>query len=322
MRIAFLCVFLVACGLENDFSSPDQTDYFYQADNNEVDILWIVDDSCSMSEEQQTLANGFATFIVAMEDSGTDFQIGVTTTDTISETAGELLGSPPYVTPADDYRALFRERAMVGIVGPDKEKGLQAAVNAVSPALADANAGFVRDTAQLMVIVVTDEEDCSDNGALDGMDATDCYRKPELLPPVEDFVDLVKAVKDMPDMVQISGIIGNTHCEIAWPGYRYVEAAKQTAGVIGDICEDDWSDLLFDLGNNASGIRQKFQLTKAVMDGTLKVFVDEEEMDESPVTGWTYDAATWYVTFHNQAIPERGAEIRAEYTVGPGGRPQ
>lgn len=321
MRIAFACVLLAACNVENDFSSPNQTDYFYQAENNEVDILWVVDNSCSMTEEQQTLANGFTTFILAMEDSGTDFQIGVITTDTDTAAAGELIGSPPFLTIDDDYRAKFRARAKVGIQGSDKEKGLHAAALATT-SISDNNAGFIRDDASLMVIVVTDEEDCSDFGALDGADPAACYRKDDQLAPVTDFVDAMNAAKHGQDMVQISGIIGSKGCELAWPGYRYVDAARLTAGVIGDICDDDWSEMLTDLGANAAGIRRRFQLSKAVSDGTLEVFVDEEPVNESSISGWTYDPETWYLTFHNQAIPERSAEIRATYGVGPGTLPQ
>ena len=321
MRATLPLTVLVACAMEQSFHAPNQTDYFYQAQNNEIDILWVVDDSCSMEEEQQTLAAGFSTFIAAMEDTGTDFHIGVTTTDIDHSGAGELLGTPPYLTLDDDYRTLFPDHAMVGISGSDKEKGLQAAVHATSPALADVNGGFVRENALLMVIAVTDEEDCSDHGALDGENAKECYRQPERLAPVDDFVGVLKTLKSAPDMVQINGIIGNTSCEIAWPGYRYVEAAKQTAGVIGSVCEDDWSTLLSSLGDNASGLRQKFVLSHAAQSGTLEIFVEEMKVNESPVSGWTYDPESWTVTFHNQAVPPRGAEIRAEYLVGPGTQP-
>jgi len=322
VRASFSLIFLVACGMEQSFHAPNQTDYFYQAKNNEIDILWVVDDSCSMEEEQQTLASGFATFITAMEETGTDFHIGVTTTDIDNARAGELIGSPPFLTPDDDYRALFPENAMVGITGSDKEKGLQAAVYATSPALADVNGGFIRESALLMVIAVTDEEDCSDHGALDGETAKACYRQPERLAPVDDFVTGLQNLKTSPDMLQINGIIGNTGCDIAWPGYRYVEAAKQTAGVIGSICEDDWSHLLSSLGDNASGLRSKFVLSHAAASGTLEVFVDDVQVDESPVSGWTYEPQTWTLTFYNQAIPPRDSEIRAEYQVGPGTLPQ
>jgi hypothetical protein len=321
LRALLPCLILVGCGLEQSFHAPNHTDYFYQAQNNEIDILWVVDNSCSMSEEQQTLASGFETFIAAMEDTGTDFRIGVTTTDIDQQYAGELLGTPPFLTPEDDYSEAFAERAMVGIQGSDKEKGLQAAVYATSPSLADANQDFLRESALLMVIAVTDEEDCSDHGALDGESAKECYRQPERLAPVDDFVDLLKARKASPDMIQVNGIIGNSGCEIAWPGYRYVEAAKQTAGLIGSICEDDWSHLLSSLGDNASGLRHKFVLSHAATPGSLLIYVDEERVNESPVSGWTYDIETWTVSFHNQAIPTRGAEIRAEYTRGPGTLP-
>ena len=88
-----------------------------------------------------------------------------------------LLDDPPFLTPTDDYERLFQERATaVGVEGSDKEKGLEAAAYAVSLAMTapgGPNEGFVRPSpAHLLVIIVSDEEDCSDNGALEGRTAS------------------------------------------------------------------------------------------------------------------------------------------------------
>src|SRR5262245_44515121 len=101
MRAAVPTLLLAAlaagCGSEGSFYDRSETDVFAQAPNNEVDILWVVDDSYSMAEEQATLAAGFASFGDELEISGTDFHIGVITTsfEYTDPLRGALQGDPP-----------------------------------------------------------------------------------------------------------------------------------------------------------------------------------------------------------------------------------
>jgi hypothetical protein len=50
-------------------------------DNRDVDILFVIDNSGSMAEEQARLARNFPTFIGALDKMGADYRIGITTTD-------------------------------------------------------------------------------------------------------------------------------------------------------------------------------------------------------------------------------------------------
>lgn len=50
-------------------------------DNRDVDILFVIDNSGSMAEEQARLARNFPTFISALDGMGADYRIGITTTD-------------------------------------------------------------------------------------------------------------------------------------------------------------------------------------------------------------------------------------------------
>jgi hypothetical protein len=305
------------------------TDVFEQAPNNQVDILWVIDDSNSMSEEQAILREGFGLFAAQLEASGTDFHIGVISTsfDYDDPERGVLKGEPAFLTSADDYVTLFTERATVGVEGSDKEKGLEAAVFALQPAMTvdgGPNEGFVRPDAALLVVVVSDEEDCSDHGVLEGRPADSCYRDRELLPPVGEFIRSLEILKDDRDQVQLAAIIGTelSTCAQAVPGTRYATVAALTGGLIGDICAASWDGILTDLGLNAVGIRTTFQLTDAAQPETLEVWVTpptgpEQSVPEDPVSGWTYDPATWFLTFHGPP-PERGSQITVKYTVQPG----
>ncbi len=316
---------IMGCSSDNNLFEQTRTDTWAQADNNEVDILWVIDDSASMAEEQDTLTAGFESFASQLEASGTDFQIGVITTsfDYDEPDRGVLLGDPPVLTADDDYEAAFAQRATVGIEGSDKEKGLEAATFALHPVMTldgGPNQGFVRPDAQLLIVFVSDEEDCSDNGALEGQDPAACYLQFDELPPISRYIQDLRDLKDQIEQVQIGAIVGTSGsvCDDVVPGDRYVAAAALTGGLIGDICQADWSAMLGDLGLNASGIRTQFQLSAAAKPETLKVFVDDVEIPEDPQRGWTYDEDTWFVRFNKDAIPPRGSTVSARYTIQPG----
>ena len=110
LALASLGATLVAgCATESAVAFQEKTDTWAQAPNNQVDILFVIDDSFSMEEEQQTLAAGFAAFASELESSGTDFQLGVITTsfDYTDPNRGVLIGDPPILTQNDDYEAQF-----------------------------------------------------------------------------------------------------------------------------------------------------------------------------------------------------------------------
>jgi hypothetical protein len=328
--ILVLAPFLVvACKSDRDLFEQTYTDTFLQAANNQVDILWVVDDSNSMTEEQDTLVRGFASFASQLQESRTEFQLGVISTsfDYADQLRGVLKGDPPYLTPVDDFEAEFGARAAVGIGGSDKEKGLEAAVYALQPTmtlegLGGPNEGFVRPDAHLLVIVVSDEEDCSDRGALEGQPADACYADRDALPPVAGFVTDLRAMKDDDSMVQIAAIVGTpgSTCPEQFEGSRYITAAQLTGGLIGDICQSDWEDMLRDLGLNATGVYSQFQLTYAAKPETIHVWVDDAEIPQDPADGWTYDESTWFVSFHGGAVPARDSQITVTYTIQSGVR--
>jgi len=81
--------------------------------------------------------------------------------------------SVDYVTEGGDldvkqFQADFACASLVGTRGYGIEKGLGAAVAAVSPELTEGpNAGFLREDARFALMFVTDENDCTHDGTLD-----------------------------------------------------------------------------------------------------------------------------------------------------------
>jgi len=162
----------------------------------DVDILFLIDDSGSMKEEQDSLKANFHRFISVLEsiDGGLpSVHIGVTSSDlgtsAIDGSHGQAVGScvgdgkagalravpgggPRFLSDLDDGHGgrtrnytgaltdVFAQIADVGIAGCGIEQHLEAMKRALDRTNT-ANAGFLRDDAYLAVIVIADEDDCS-----------------------------------------------------------------------------------------------------------------------------------------------------------------
>ena len=157
-----------------------------------MDLVFVVDDSGSMAEEQDNLAANFPMFANVLNDyrlaSGEplDYRAAVTTTGiTASYTivVPPIPGFPPlppvmqsqtgangkfrqacgmtrpWLERTDpNMPATFACAAKVGTNGPAIEMPLRAAELAIDDAV---NPGFVRDDALLGIVILTDEDDCS-----------------------------------------------------------------------------------------------------------------------------------------------------------------
>jgi hypothetical protein len=76
-----------------EFYNQKYTDVFQQNGRNKVDVLLVVDNSCSMFEEQDKLATNFDSFIQYFDGVEVDYQISVVTTDTVQEQfSGRFVG--------------------------------------------------------------------------------------------------------------------------------------------------------------------------------------------------------------------------------------
>jgi hypothetical protein len=336
-----MLMLMAACTPDNEVVRRSQTDTFYQSATDMVDILWVIDNSLSMADEQAEVADKFGNFIENIESTGLDFHVGVITTDMESTEIGrgQLLGDPSYLTRDDpDYISAFQERVQVGIGGSDREKGLDAAISALTePLISSSNAGFLRDGAVLSIIFVSDENDCTDRGALDGYtEANACYEHSDELVSIYDLIEEYDAIKPDEDRTLVSAIVGpeiTENCDGAVPGFRYQTMASAFGGITGSICQSSFSDIMERLGLQASGMLSSFQLTYSAVEGTIEVYIDDPSVpgepielegetwvmvDEDTSNGWSYDETYALIYFHGDAVPPRDATIKIEYEVVPG----
>ena len=168
-----------------------------------TDILFVIDDSNSMSGEQTLLRNGLAAFIQALAASpvANDFQIGVTTTSVENfdgsafAPAGDLTG-PILSGGSPTLVADFQAQVLVGTAGSGREQPFRAARLALEKAeVGGANAGFLRPGARLAIIMLSDEDDCSGPYDLAIPDSAGCRAQKTAsaptLTPVADVVSFL-----------------------------------------------------------------------------------------------------------------------------------
>jgi len=102
-----------------EFYNQKYTDVFQQNGRNKVDVLLVVDNSCSMFEEQDKLATNFDSFIQYFDGVDVDYQISVVTTDTVQEQfSGRFVGGD------DEIRLTSSTGAVIDRVEFTREWGI------------------------------------------------------------------------------------------------------------------------------------------------------------------------------------------------------
>jgi hypothetical protein len=222
-----------------------------------------------------------------------------------------------------------------GGAGSLLERGVQSAWAALTPPLAThENRDFHREGARIVVISLSDEDDCSDEGAILVNDGAQCVEHPELLVPIETWI--LRFAELQPDPAAFTWVAivetGSTDeglgCGGSSPGTRYMELAARTAGAVFPYC-DDAATTMAEVGLLATGYRRAFPLGSTPMPDTLEVRVREATapedeagalvvQDSAQVDGWTFDGAWNAIRFWGPATPPAGAVVQVSYAVGLG----
>ncbi|NVJ22540.1 choice-of-anchor D domain-containing protein [Myxococcus sp. AM011] len=310
-------------------TKAEQTDRFFQESKAKVDVLFVVDNSGSMMEEQQSLGQNFAAFLSAASAAAVDYRIGVTTTGLDSSPGGwsecpggAQGGENGRLFPVDGSRAriitpdtpdaagVFAANTQVGVCHWN-EQGLDAAHRALSDPLLynqddgrtplpnDGNGGFLREEAKLAIIFLSDEEDFSSQ-------------------PVSFYETYFLALKgNDKSKLSINAIVGPmdlaTCPTSSSSGSRYIQLANATGGVVESICTPNWASSLEKLSNSAFGPNRNFPLSEIPADSTRIVV----EVDGVQVTsGWHYDARTNTIIFDRDAAPAPGSLVEVTYPLG------
>ena len=249
------------------------------------DILFSVDQSCSMEDDNALLAANFSTFISQLSTYTSDWQIMIANADNGCNNGGIYNPNTP------GYVSSFQSNIQTGGSGYNTERLLTIVSSAVENTdSGECNYGFLRQNAMLHIITVSDEPDQSSSGH-------------------STYVNQIIAKKGASENVRIS-VIYNPNDN--WG--RYTGAATDTGGLIFDIRNSNWaSPSNLQLLAEASVISDQYDLTNQALEHTIQVFVNGYEVAFSS-GNWHYDSSSNAVVF-DQSPPQEGDNISITYAT-------
>lgn len=268
-----------------------------------VDVLFVVDDSCSMAEEQSALSTGFTPMIDTILALGLDYHIGVISTDMASNSkSGKLQadnGGGLWIDPSDSNPSLsFNQMADLGTNGSAYEEGLVAITESLDTYGATFNLGFRRVTAQYAVVVLSDEEDQSPGGwsPYASRIASEAFHTGDVT-----FTSIVTPIGNCPT----GSTVGN----------RYLNTTSYVgAGVTESICANDYSGALTELANSL-WTSVPYELSALPLDPAgIAITADEATGSVAlDAADWVYDPIDNTVRFTSAYHPPAGTDLHVAY---------
>ncbi|NPD22935.1 VWA domain-containing protein [Corallococcus exiguus] len=280
-----------------------------------TDILFVIDNSGSMSEEQQGIATELPAFLAALKEGNgvsQDFRVGVITTsvyqrqrfadgadvirsfpdqegrlrpvrDESNQPTAErfIEGADPLLLPK------FQRLVDQGTSGSGQEAPFEAVRLAVASPLATqplaegGNGGFLRDDARLLVVVVSDEEDCSSTQrpppvALGEDRAVDsCTEQGDKLTPVSEYYQAFQSLRDSQGVSR----------EVLWATIGPVAVTDKRAELIVDTTSGTTYVRNVDCptsygpGYRQSDMAKAFDVTRANLDSICRTSYQQTLLD-------------------------------------------
>ena len=254
------------------------------------DFLFVIDNSGSMSDEQEAISQASTDFGTAMSGSGLDYAMAVVTTD--SDELRDSNGDGGFTSSIEE----FQVDVVVGSWGrSSSESGIWFGEQALLPEGSVSAEGFPRQGASLSVVIMSDEVDQYAKHSSDG----DFDVNSNLF--YENGYRVYTIVNTDPDSSQY--------------GQTYIDLAKATEGSYASI--DDLSafaKIMTQIASNAGGASSIYQLEFYPITGSILVTVDGTQVSNDITNGWTYNIGSNAIVFHGEAIPAGGQEVTIAFS--------
>ena len=227
-------------------------DFIVDTKANKLDVVVVIDNSPSMREEQAKMANRFRTFIDRL--TGLDWQLAMITTDArTGKKEGQDGRFLPFVGLNNQYvinastpgvEDVFSKTVRRKETGSSNEEGIHSFLKSIQRV---ENRFFFRPQSHVATIIVSDEDERSNGKKL----------KPENQPEnlIAKFQEIFKNQNTYSNhsIVLQPGVVSTRKCPQVGDfaaGETYMRLSRLTGGVIGDLCEDDYGQILSGIGDH------------------------------------------------------------------------
>lgn len=274
-----------------------RTDTFTVQQTPQLDLIFAVDQSCSMSDQTAILAREFSTFTGILDAANVAWEVGVYTGGDDGCFVGGIISKSRY--PADwasRFSSAVQNAAGSLVYTEALLQGVQKVVAQDSPGRC--NAGFHVGKDPLQVVYVSDERDQSLN-----------YGAPFYWRP---YLASVQAYANLAPWKAHAIVDVNSACGDDPQGpFGYREGAQESGGLVLNVCTS-WASQFSSIAQAALGDLGFFELSSNGADpDSLEVTVNGAPAS----TGWTYDASRNGIVFDD--VPAGGTTITVTYGVAP-----
>jgi hypothetical protein len=296
-----------------------------------LDVLFVVDNSGSMSSSQTSLANNFPSFINYFKTKGYDFKIAVTTSDAYY--GGQFIssgcsicnlaqtqfksGTNPKIYVLDNntsnLESAFAQNVTVGTTGSGDERAFSSFKAALTSSL---NINFHRAGAFLSVIIVSDEEDFSH----DDINMNESYSQSTLhsIASYKTFLETFTSGTSTTDFNVSTISILDTACLSSLGsgrkiGQRYIQLADATGGSKNSLC-NNFDTILNSISTQiADQLKAEFALSRKPITNSIRVIVNGTLIPNDSINGWTLDTVKNIISIHGTFIPAAGSSITINF---------
>lgn len=256
-----------------------------------VDVLFTIDQSCSMADDNRADIRNGVPGLIAELNNVADYHLIQVTKDTGCANGGVIDTSTP-----NPEQLLIDNAFNAGLFEQRTTEQLLKQTNVALQQTGNGgcNEGFLRPGALLHVIIASDEEDQSPNNNY------------------QHWLDLYETYVSDPALLKVSAVVDiNYACgDGSGPG-GYLEAANATGGVVLDICSADWGNQMTDIASEVlAGIRS-YNLSQPTEVSTITVEVNGVETSD-----FSYSGAGNTVTVNSPPVGEGDV---VEITYNPAG---
>ena len=297
-----------------------------------ADIIWVIDESGSMSTERQDVVNNANNFFSRALASGLDFRMGVTNVvhppnakcigkfcSQISSNTSDDGGTDRFLLPTEQniFSACINNPPCYE---GGSEYGLVNAYDAVKKHLprATGDQSKIRKNATLVIIVATDEIPESLSGAVGGYSNFSKCTLPasnlaSVLSGIQKYLDMFTGVTD-PEAVAMFHVIGgecNNKCN-ADVAHGYRELAQKLGGQTASVCQKNLGNTLQVIIDTITGKASPVVLDYVPISSSLAVAMDAVEINRSRTNGFDYRTNANSLVFINVKY-KKGSEVIASY---------
>ncbi|MBP9707225.1 MAG: VWA domain-containing protein [Oligoflexales bacterium] len=281
----------------DEVSLQEKTTTYFQANQVKpaIDILFVIDNSGSMKDEQANLSKKLFALLSFLKS--VEWQINIITTDSSCPNPSHTQLPLNSNMRDEEVDKLFKDYANVGIGGAGDERGISMAIgNILGEArgkCSGAPPAWMREGSKLAIIFVTDEEE-------GGVGSATSYGAPKTAgtnkQDKEDLRIALEKINRVPgDDARVYGLLNlgveSKSCSTEnLISKTYIDLIDDYQGMYGNICSSDYSNILTEISQEIGFLLNMIiQLEAAPVASSINVFtlstalsyVSEVEIKES-----------------------------------------